>query len=94
MIKVEDVEHVARLARLTLTDEEKRLYAEQLSKIIEAFDELKMVDTEGVEPMSHALDIANVLRDDVVVPPSGHETLLKTAPATEGAFFKVPKIGD
>jgi aspartyl-tRNA(Asn)/glutamyl-tRNA(Gln) amidotransferase subunit C len=88
------VENVAKLARLSLTDEEKILYTEQLDKIIGYFDELATINTEGVEPMSHALPVINVMREDEIETPPGHEALLKTAPKREGAFFRVPKIGD
>ncbi len=94
MITIKDVEHVAKLARLELTPAEKTLFAEQLSKIIDAFDELKTVPTDGVEPLSHALPIPNAFREDEVVTPPGHESLLKNAPDREGNFFKVPKIQD
>lgn len=94
MLTAETVEHVAKLARLALSEEEKKLYAEQLSKIIDYFDELKAVNTEGVEPMAHALNIVNVLREDVVKTPPGRDLLLKNAPDQENGYFKVPKIGE
>ena len=94
MISIEEVEKVAKLARLALTDAEKRLFAQQLGKIIDHFNELKNVDTQGVEPLSHALPITNVMREDEVVQSPGAETLLKTAPAEENGFFRVPKIGE
>jgi len=94
MLTAETVEHVAKLARLALTAEEKKLYAEQLGKIIDYFDELKAVNTDGVEPMAHALNIVNVLRDDVVKTPPGRDLLLKNAPDQENGYFKVPKIGE
>lgn len=98
MITSKDVEHVAKLARLALTEDEKRLYTNQLSRIIEYFGQLAKVDTTGVEPMSHALPVVNVLREDVVVPPPGHARLMETAPDSEEvddkAFFRVPRIGD
>jgi aspartyl-tRNA(Asn)/glutamyl-tRNA(Gln) amidotransferase subunit C len=94
MITIKDVEHIAKLARLTLSEDEKRLYTEQLGKIIGYFDELKTIDTTGIEPMSHALPVLNVMREDEVKAPPGHEVLLKTAPQVEGDFFKVPKIGE
>lgn len=94
MITIETVRHVAKLARLRLSEEEEKLYAEQLGKIIGYFDELASVDTTGIEPMSHALPVTNVIREDVIVTPPGAEEMLKTAPAREGAFFRVPKIGD
>lgn len=94
MISLADVEHVAKLARLALSEEEKKLYAEQLSRIIQHFNALAAVDTEGVEPLAHALPVVNVLRDDVVIPPPGAATLLQSAPEAENGFFRVPKIGD
>ncbi|MHA4915650.1 Asp-tRNA(Asn)/Glu-tRNA(Gln) amidotransferase subunit GatC, partial [Enterococcus faecium] len=63
MITVADVEHVAKLARLSLTEEEKTLYTEQLGKILGYFAELNAIDTTGVEPMSHALAVTNVMRE-------------------------------
>ncbi len=94
MITSKDVEHVAKLARLALTEDEKRLYTEQLSRIIDYFARLDQVDTKGVEPMSHALPVMNVLREDVVETPPGQEAMLASAPDREGAFFRVPRIGD
>ncbi len=94
MISIEDVEHVAKLARLALTEEEKEIYARQLGRIIENFNELKEVDTTGVEPLAHALPIDNVMREDKIVSPPGKELLLKTAPAEENGYFRVPKIGE
>ena len=94
MITVADVEHVAKLARLSLSEDEKKLYTEQLGKIIDFFAELNAIDTTGVEPMSHALSVTNVMREDEVETPPGHEILLKCAPARDGAFFRVPKIGE
>jgi aspartyl-tRNA(Asn)/glutamyl-tRNA(Gln) amidotransferase subunit C len=92
VISIKDVEHVAKLARLALTDEEKEIYAKQLARIIENFNELKEVDTTGVEPMAHALPITNVMRADEVVDPPGADIMLKTAPAAENGYFRVPKI--
>jgi aspartyl-tRNA(Asn)/glutamyl-tRNA(Gln) amidotransferase subunit C len=94
MIGIKEVEHIAKLARLALSDEEKSLYAQQLAKVIEYFDELKSVDTSGVEPMAQALPMTNVLREDEVVPSPGCEVMLSNAPEREGNLFKVPKIID
>jgi aspartyl-tRNA(Asn)/glutamyl-tRNA(Gln) amidotransferase subunit C len=94
VITVKDVEHVASLARLALSAEEKQLYAEQLGKIIDYFDQLKAVDTAGVEPMAHALDLVNVTRADQVVTPPGRQALIAGAPETENGYFKVPRIGE
>jgi aspartyl-tRNA(Asn)/glutamyl-tRNA(Gln) amidotransferase subunit C len=92
MITTELVEHVAKLARLKLSEQEKATYTEQMAKIIEYFDELASIDTAGVEPMSHALPVLNVMREDEIVAPPGHEVMLKTAPDKEDSFFRVPKI--
>jgi aspartyl-tRNA(Asn)/glutamyl-tRNA(Gln) amidotransferase subunit C len=92
MITTQLVEHVAKLARLKLSEQEKATYTEQMAKIIGYFDELAAIDTEGVEPMSHALPVLNVMREDEIVAPPGHEVLLKTAPDKEDSFFRVPKI--
>lgn len=94
MITRETVKHIAKLARLSLSDREEALYTEQLGKIIEYFDELNAIDTSDVEPMSHALSISNVMRDDVIIPSPGHESLLRGAPDAENGFFRVPKIGE
>ncbi|MBZ0189299.1 MAG: Asp-tRNA(Asn)/Glu-tRNA(Gln) amidotransferase subunit GatC [Candidatus Obscuribacterales bacterium] len=92
MITVKDVEHVAKLARLDLLDHEKLLYTEQLSRIIEYFSELQGLDTTDVEPMSQPLPLYNVMRDDLIQAPPGHQKLLQTAPDKEGAFIRVPRI--
>lgn len=93
-ISIQEVEHVAKLARLDLTEDEKKLFVEQLSKIIDNFNELSAVDTTGIEPMAHALPIVNVLREDEVHESLGREKLMANAPAAENGFFRVPKIGD
>lgn len=94
MISIKDVKHVAKLARLSLTEEECQKYSAQLSDIMGFFDELQSVDTAGVEPMSHPIAAVNVLREDVVEQSLPREVLMQNAPLTDGAFFKVPKIGD
>lgn len=94
LISIEDVEHVAKLARLALTDQEKVTYAKQLSAIIGYFSELKDVDTTNVEPMTQVLPLTNVMREDVVVAPPGNASMLANAPARENGYFRVPKIGD
>ena len=94
MITVEDVQHVAKLARLSLTDDECQRFTEQLDRIIGYFDELNQVDTTGVEPMSHPIPVFNVMREDVVISSLGREVLMENAPLKEGAFFKVPRIGE
>ncbi len=94
MISIKEVEHVAKLARLSLNDEEKLLYTQQLAAILAYFDELKQVDTAGVEPLAHSLAIDSVMRADEVIPPPGAELLLSGAPCRQGSYFRVPKIAE
>jgi aspartyl-tRNA(Asn)/glutamyl-tRNA(Gln) amidotransferase subunit C len=88
----EQVRHVATLARLALPEEKLQKYAGQLESILGYVDQLAQVDTAGVEPMAHALPVHNVFRDDEVAPSLPLEQVLQNAPATDGPFFKVPKV--
>ena len=87
-----DVEHVAMLAKLAITEEEKQLFTEQLNVILEYVDQLNAVDTEHIEPTSHVIPVQNVMRDDSVVPSLPQSEILKNAPEKEDQYFKVPKI--
>lgn len=93
MITIKDVEHVAKLARLELTDEEKELYTQQLGAVLEYVNQMNEVDTSNVEPMTQVVDFVNVMREDKVVYEQTKEELLKNAPEEENGFFRVPKIG-
>lgn len=92
MITVKDVEHVAKLARLELTEEEKELYTKQLGDVLKYVDQMNEVDTSNVEPMSHAIDFVNVMREDEVHYEQTKEELMANAPDEENGFFRVPKI--
>lgn len=92
MITIKDVEHVAKLARLELTEEEKELYTKQLGDVLKYVDQMNEVDTTNVKPMSHAIDFVNVMREDKVVYEQTKEELMSNAPEEENGFFKVPKI--
>ena len=94
MITKEQVQHVAKLARLTLTEEETELYTKQLSKILDYIDQLNEVKTEGIEPMHQPIPTVNVMREDIVKKQFEKEELLKNAPHEEYGFFRVPKIGE
>ena len=87
-----DVEHVAQLSRLELSEKDLDKYTGQLDAILEYIDVLSQVDTSGVEPMAHVLDIRNVMRPDVVQPSLSQEAALQNSPEPENGFFKVPKI--
>jgi aspartyl-tRNA(Asn)/glutamyl-tRNA(Gln) amidotransferase subunit C len=88
----DEVRHVALLARLRLTDEEEGRFTEQLGKILEYVNALERVDTAGIDPMAHTLDLVNALRDDRVTNDRNTEALLANAPAADENFFQVPKI--
>ena len=87
-----DVEHVALLSRLELSETELDKYTGQLDAILEYIDVLNQVDTSAVEPMAHVLEIRNVMRADEVQPSLPREAALQNAPEAEDGFFKVPKI--
>jgi aspartyl-tRNA(Asn)/glutamyl-tRNA(Gln) amidotransferase subunit C len=86
------VVHVARLARLDLTDEELELFTVQLGAVLEHAGDVAALDTEGVVPTAHPLPLRNVLREDAVVPSLDREEVLAQAPAVEADRFKVPPI--
>lgn len=87
-----DVAHVARLARLDLTDEEMERFAEQLGAVLEHARDVEALDTAGVPPTAHPLPLRNVLREDVVVPGLDRDEVLAQAPEAESGRFRVPRI--
>ena len=91
-ITLEQVQHVAKLARLDLPPERLGKLTGQLESILEYVAKIGQVDTAGVEPMAHALPLHNVLRADVVEPSLPLAKVLQNAPDTDGPFFKVPKV--
>ena len=91
-IDLEQVRHVARLARLALApDEEERLRAE-LSEILAYVDKLDELDTSDIEPTAQVGEAGTPVRDDAAVNPAAADEMLANAPAREGHFFKVPRI--
>lgn len=92
MITVKDVEHVAKLARLELTDKEKELYTKQLGDVLKYVEQMNEVDTSDVKPMTQVVDFCNVMREDVPNLEISKEALMSNAPDEENGFFKVPKI--
>jgi aspartyl-tRNA(Asn)/glutamyl-tRNA(Gln) amidotransferase subunit C len=85
-----DVEHVAKLARLALTEEEIERFGSQLNAILEAVGKVAELDLSEVPPTSHPLDLANVLGEDEPRPSLPLEEALANAPEREGGFFRVP----
>lgn len=91
-ITADDVRHVARLARLEVTDAEVDLFAEQLGAVLDHARDVEALDTEGVLPTAHPLPVKNALRDDVVAPSLDRDEVLAQAPAAENGRFRVPRI--
>jgi aspartyl-tRNA(Asn)/glutamyl-tRNA(Gln) amidotransferase subunit C len=88
------VAKVAHLARLKVTDAERERLSRELGDILTYVELLSEVDTEGVEPMAHAIELTNVLRADVPQPSLPREQALANAPSTDGRYFLVPAILD
>ncbi|HEY5565579.1 MAG TPA: Asp-tRNA(Asn)/Glu-tRNA(Gln) amidotransferase subunit GatC [Rhodothermia bacterium] len=91
-VSVEEVRHIAKLARLRLSDREETAMASQLSQILDYIEQLNELDTSGVEPMSHVLDLVNATREDVVEQRISHEEALQNAPAADSDYFRVPRF--
>lgn len=91
-ISAKDVEHVADLARMYISDEEKKALESELSAIIDFADKLSEADTEGIEPAAHAIHIQNVFRKDEVAPSYKREALIANAPDKQAGCFAVPRI--
>jgi len=92
VISLTEVEHVARLARLVLSAAEKERMRRELDGILGYIDKLRRLDTEGVEPTSHAVPMTNVMRADEPRPSLPREDMLANAPDPHGDLFRVPKI--
>ena len=91
-ITIQEVEHVAELARLEFGEEEKKKLAEQLGGILDYIDQLNELDTEEVPPTSHAIPVKNVVRPDAAKPSLTRDEALANAPSNVEGLFEVPKI--
>ncbi|MFQ5806343.1 MAG: Asp-tRNA(Asn)/Glu-tRNA(Gln) amidotransferase subunit GatC [Phycisphaerae bacterium] len=89
-----EVRRVAKLSRLSLSDEEIRLFAGQLANILAYMQQIESLNTEGVEPLAHALPVTNVLREDESREGFTNEQALANAPETERDCFRVPAVLD
>ncbi len=87
-----DVEHVARLARLGLSDKEKELFAKQLGDILSYAENLNKLNIKDVEPTSHAIPMKNVLREDKAEKYDDIEAIMANGPEVEDHMFRVPRI--
>ncbi len=91
-LTIQEVQHVAKLARLRLTDEQRKQYQSQLSAVLEHIAKLSELDVEGVEPMAHPSDISNRLDEDKHVESLAQIDVLSLMPQTEGEYLVVPKV--
>jgi aspartyl-tRNA(Asn)/glutamyl-tRNA(Gln) amidotransferase subunit C len=91
-LSLEQVEHVASLARLALTDEEKELFSEQLSSILQYAERLQALDTSAIPPTASVLPLENVMRDDEVQPSLSREEAMQNAPVRSDGYFQVPVV--
>ncbi|MFQ5744582.1 MAG: Asp-tRNA(Asn)/Glu-tRNA(Gln) amidotransferase subunit GatC [Acidobacteriota bacterium] len=86
------VDHVASLAKLCLDEDERRLMADELGRILEYVEQLRQVDVTDILPTKHVIDICNVSRPDTPRPSLLQEEAMANAPETEAAYFVVPKV--
>ena len=91
-ISREQVEHVAHLARLGLSDEEIDRLQQQLSQILGHMQAIDQLDTSAIPPTAQVIEVTSVMRDDETRPSAPAEEILQNAPRREGAFFKVPPV--
>ncbi|MCI4128339.1 Asp-tRNA(Asn)/Glu-tRNA(Gln) amidotransferase subunit GatC [Bacillus haynesii] len=93
-ISIDEVKHVAHLARLAITNEEAAMFTEQLDSIISFAEELNEVDTENVKPTTHVLQMKNIMREDVPDKGLPVEDVVKNAPDQKDGYIRVPSILD
>ena len=93
-VTIKDVEHIAKLAKLDFSEEEKLKFTEEFNEILAFMEKLNELDTSKVEPLSHVIELQNVFREDSVKPSLPTQDALKNAPAKTEQFFKVPKVID
>jgi aspartyl-tRNA(Asn)/glutamyl-tRNA(Gln) amidotransferase subunit C len=91
-LTLDDVRRIAHLARLAIDEAETRAVLPQLNRVFQLVAEMQAVDTRGVEPMSHALDVTQRLRADGVTEADQHEAFQAVAPQVEGGLYLVPKV--
>lgn len=91
-LAAEDLERLARLARLHFSTDDVPRYRDELNTILEMVDTLKSADTEGVTPMAHPLDMAQRLRPDAVSESNQRDALMDAAPQSENGLFVVPRV--
>ena len=93
-VTVDDVRYIAALARLRFSEADEHRLAEQMSTVLDYMDQLGELDTTGVPPMAHVLDLTNVTRPDTVVQRITTDEALRNAPEADSDYFRVPKVID
>lgn len=91
-IDIQVVEKIADLAKLSLTEDEKKKYAVQIEDILEYFNQLSQIDTSNIKPLSHVHEMTNVFREDHHADSLSKEEVFKNAPDRFGDYFRVPKV--
>jgi aspartyl/glutamyl-tRNA(Asn/Gln) amidotransferase C subunit len=91
-VDLDQLKHIAKLARLKMTEQEALSYQNDLNDILRYVETIGELDTEAVEPMSHVLEIKNVWREDKQGKAEGNEPILSNAPSRDGDYYKVPRI--
>ncbi len=91
-LTIQQVEHIASLARLELTAEEKEKYSSQLSNILDYMEKLQAVDTQKIEPTSQVTGLINVMREDKVINSGIEQELVNSAPSHKDGYISIPKI--
>ena len=91
-VTLRDVEHIAMLARLSFSEPEKEKFTHELNRILAAMEKLNELDTGGVTPLAHVVDLTPLLRDDRVQPSLDRGEALRNAPKVRDGFFSVPRV--
>lgn len=91
-IEKKDIEYIANLSRIELSDHEKEMFIHQLSDILSYIEKLNELNTKDIKPMAYSINTTNAFREDKLEPPISREDALINAPSTMGVFFKVPKV--
>ena len=91
-LDTDDIKAIAKLARLKIDEADVPLYATNLSSILDLVEQMSSVDTEGVVPMSHPLDVVQRLREDIVTESNQREKFQSVAPSTQDGLYLVPKV--
>ncbi len=91
-VSIKDVEKIAKLAKLSFSEEEKETFTQQFNQILSYMEQLDELDTENIEPTAHVLDLKNVMRADKTATWLTQEEAVANAPKSKNGFFSVPKV--